>query len=52
MNIFDCGETSIPFAKPFANLAIITEDECRIGRDAFTDYSIRGPIDNILCMKQ
>ena len=43
-----------PYLLPnhFANLAIITEDECRIGRDAFTDYSIRGSIDDILHMKQ
>lgn len=43
-----------PYLLPnhFANLAIITEDECRMGRDAFTDYSIRGSIDDILRMKQ
>ena len=52
MNIFNCGKTSIAFAKAFANLAIITEDECRIGRGAFTEYSIRGSIDDILRMKQ
>ena len=42
-----------PYLLPshFANLAIITEDECRLGRDAFTDYSIRGSIDDILRMK-
>ena len=43
-----------PYLLPnhFANLAIITEDECRLGKDAFTDYSIRGSIDDILRMKQ
>ena len=43
-----------PYLLPnhFANLAIITEDECRLGRDAFTDYSIRGSVDDILRMKQ
>jgi len=42
-----------PYLLPshFANLAIITEDECRLGRDAFTDYSIRGSINDILRMK-
>ena len=42
-----------PYLLPnhFANLAIITEDESRLGRDAFTDYSIRGSIDDILRMK-
>lgn len=43
-----------PYLLPnhFVNLAIITDDESRFGKDAFTDYSIRGSIDDILRMKR
>ena len=38
--------------KHFINLALVTEVECNPGKDAFTDYSIRGSIDDILHIKQ
>ena len=51
--IFPAAEKR-PYFLPnhFVNLALVTEDECRFGKDTFTDYSIRGSIDDILRMKQ